>query len=138
MRRTRPSGRIDVPVLVGSDRARSWPHGALALVLSLAGCAADGVPTDTSTQAPDRRTIQPTPDLAPATAATNRAPADAPPALNDIERRVIGALDAVGITGMRAEIPFDNANIWVPLDAGGELFVSAVFTDTDHATFNVD
>ncbi len=39
---------------------------------------------------------------------------------------------------MRAEIPFDNANIWVPLAAGGELFVSAVFTDTDHATFNVD
>jgi hypothetical protein len=59
------------------------------------------------------------------------------PPLNDLERTVIGALGGLGISAMRAEIPYDNANIWAQLDGSRELFVSAVPVPSDNASFVV-
>ena len=50
--------------------------------------------------------------------------AETPPPHNRLETKVIGALARLGISGQRAQLPFENASIWARLTTG-ELFVSA-------------
>jgi hypothetical protein len=53
-----------------------------------------------------------------------------------LEQKVIAALTALGVEGMRAELPFENASIWAPSDSG-ELFVNAIPVSSDNAEFVV-
>ena len=52
-----------------------------------------------------------------------------PPPHNRLETKVIEALARLGISGQRAELPFENAAIWARLTTG-DLFVSASRTGT--------
>jgi len=60
-----------------------------------------------------------------------------PPPLNELEVAVIDALAELGLTGMRAELPFDNAAIWVRVDERRALTVSALRIDSDRSEFVV-
>lgn len=62
-----------------------------------------------------------------------------PPPLNDLEVAVIDALAELGLTGMRAELPFANATsaIWVRGDDGRDLTISALRIDSDRSDFVV-
>ena len=48
-----------------------------------------------------------------------------PPPLNALEVKVISALAALGISGRRAQLPYQEASIWAELGPGSHLFVSA-------------
>jgi hypothetical protein len=60
-----------------------------------------------------------------------------PPPLNDLEVAVIDALAELGLTGMRAQLPFENADIWVRGDDGRDLTISALRIDSDRSDFVV-
>jgi hypothetical protein len=62
--------------------------------------------------------------------------AESPPPLNRLEVKVIDALARLGITGQRAELPFENAEIWARVGTG-HLFVSAGPTRTRGGDFTV-
>lgn len=116
----------------------AWRLGATALTVALVACTADVRPPPTAMVG--RGSASPTADLEPSEpmptpSASQGAPG--PPPLNDLERTVIGALGGMGISGMRAEFPYDNANIWAQLDGRRELFVSAVPVPSDAASFVV-
>ena len=59
-----------------------------------------------------------------------------PPPLNPLETKVVGALAALGIAGLRAELPFENAEIWAH-GPGWQLFVSAGRTGSMRGEFSV-
>jgi hypothetical protein len=59
-----------------------------------------------------------------------------PPPLNPRETKVISALATLGITGMRAELPFENAQIWAH-GPGWQLFVGAYRMGTMRGEFTV-
>jgi len=103
----------------------------------IAGCAdtdatasmsGTGSPSPTQPQAP-LPTEMPDPSDAAETAG--------PPPLNELEVAVIDALAELGLTGMRAELPFDNAAIWVRVDERRALTVSALRIDSDRSEFVV-
>jgi hypothetical protein len=48
-----------------------------------------------------------------------------PPPLNTREVRVINALAKLGITGNRAQLPYDEANVWADFGNGRHFFVNA-------------
>jgi hypothetical protein len=48
----------------------------------------------------------------------------------------VGALAALGIAGMRAELPYENAQIWAQ-GPGWQLFVGAYRTETMRGEFSV-
>lgn len=84
---------------------------------------------------------RPQPSVAPATtspAAQSSPSPDAytPPPLNPRETKVIDALAMLGITGMRAELPYENAQIWAQ-GPGWQLFVGAGRTATMRGEFTV-
>jgi len=60
-----------------------------------------------------------------------------PPMLNDLEAKVIDALSALGIDGLRAEYSPTSAFIWSPLDDESAVFVHAYPTGTDDGEFLV-
>jgi len=62
---------------------------------------------------------------------------DTPPPLNQLEVKVIDALGRLGITGQRAELPFENAAIWADFGTGSQLFVNATRTGTGRGEFRV-
>jgi hypothetical protein len=62
---------------------------------------------------------------------------DSPPPLNQLEVKVIDALGRLGITGQRAELPFENAAIWADFGPGSQLFVNATRTGTGRGEFRV-
>ena len=84
---------------------------------------------------------RPQPSVAPTTtspAAQTSPSADpyTPPPLNPLETKVVGALAALGIAGMRAELPYENAQIWAQ-GPGWQLFVGAYRTETMRGEFTV-
>jgi hypothetical protein len=85
-------------------------------------------------------TAAPTPPRATATssAAQSSPSPDAytPPPLNPRETKVIRALATLGIRGMRAQLPFDEATIWARGE-GWLLFVGAYPTATMRGEFSV-
>jgi hypothetical protein len=60
-----------------------------------------------------------------------------PPPLTDLEQTIITALDELGLHGLRAQLPFENADIWVRIDAQRELGVSALPVASDGSEFEV-
>jgi hypothetical protein len=59
------------------------------------------------------------------------------PPLNRLEVKVINALATLGVTGQRAELPFENAAIWAELGSSAQLFVNAGPTGTRSGEFTV-
>lgn len=59
-----------------------------------------------------------------------------PPPLNRLETKVVDALAALGIAGMRAELPYENAQIWAQ-GPGWQLYVGAGRTGTMRGEFSV-
>jgi len=53
------------------------------------------------------------------------SPEGTPPPLNAREVKVINALAKLGITGNRAQLPYQGANIWADFGAGRRFFVNA-------------
>lgn len=83
----------------------------------------------------------PQPSVAPTatSAAAQSSPspdAYTPPPLNPRETKVIDALATLGITGMRAELPFEGASIWAQ-GQGWRLFVGAYRTEIMRGEFSV-
>lgn len=72
-----------------------------------------GAPTE-----PALRTDAPTPSIGEETPIL--------PPLNDLERSVIAALAELGLEGWRAQLPFENADIWVRIDDARQLSVSVL------------
>jgi hypothetical protein len=66
------------------------------------------------------------------------APGDyLPPPLNRLEVKVIDALARLGVTGQRAQLPYQDASIWAQFGTGSQLFVSAGPTGTRGGDFTV-
>ena len=84
---------------------------------------------------------RPQPSVAPTTTspAAQSSPSpgpDTPPPLNPRETKVIGALATLGITGERAELPFENASIWAH-GSGWQLYVNDSRMGTAPSGFTV-
>jgi hypothetical protein len=82
-------------------------------------------------------TTSPTTSPGPTTASSTPPPEFTPPALNRLETKIIDALARLGVSGQRAQLPFQNANIWARFAPGSELFVNAWPTGTDRGEFSV-
>jgi hypothetical protein len=112
--------------------SRSGAAVLLLMTLSgalLIGCFAPSAPgTPTELESPGS-TASPSP-------ASQAPSADTPPPLNRLELKVIDALARVGITGRRAQLPYDNADISAELTTG-HLFVSAWPSTTAGGDFRV-
>ncbi len=59
------------------------------------------------------------------------------PPLTGLELKVINALGTLGITGLRAQLPFRDASIWADLGSGSQLFVNAYPLGTVDRNFTV-
>ena len=104
----------------------------------IAGCA----PSDVTPSASEIGTLAPSPTQAGPTLPTDMPiPTETagPSPLNDLEVAVIDALAELGLTGMRAELPFGNATsaIWVRVDERRALTVSTLRIDNDRGEFVV-
>jgi hypothetical protein len=103
----------------------------------IAGCAntdATASPSGTGSPSPtEPQTAVPTDMPNPSDAVETAGP----PPLNELEVAVIDALAKLGLTGMRAELPFENAAIWVRIDNARALTISALRFDSDRGEFVV-
>jgi hypothetical protein len=64
-------------------------------------------------------------------------PPDATPQpLNRLEVKIIDALVRLGVTGHRAQLPYENANIYARLSTGSDLFVNAWPTGADRGEWS--
>jgi hypothetical protein len=103
----------------------------------IAGCAdtdATASPSGTGSPSPTQpQTALPTDMPNPSDAAETAGP----PPLNELEVAVIDALAKLGLTGMRAELPFEDAAIWVRIDDARELTINALRIDSDRGEFVV-
>jgi len=59
------------------------------------------------------------------------------PPLNAREVKVIAALGTLGITGQRAQLPFNEASIWADFGSGRHLFVTAYPLGTVDGNYTV-
>jgi len=60
-----------------------------------------------------------------------------PPPLNDLEARIVDALDSLGVDGRHAEYSSSGAFIWAPLDDESAVFVHAYRTGSNRGEFSV-
>ena len=67
----------------------------------------------------------PLPTQPPSPRIQSSSPEGTQPPLNAREVKVIAALGALGITGQRAQLPFNEASIWADFGSGRHLFVTA-------------
>ena len=65
------------------------------------------------------------------------SPEGTQPPLNAREMKVIAALGALGITGQRAQLPFNEASIWADFGSGRHLFVTAYPLSTVDRNYTV-
>lgn len=102
----------------------------LASGFLLAGCLASPIPSAPTFGESPAPTTPLAPSPSPTTpAASGDAPEETLPPLNRLEVTVIDALGQLGITGERAELPFEDASIYAELTTG-QLFVKAGPTKT--------
>ncbi|TME89597.1 MAG: hypothetical protein E6I44_03025 [Chloroflexi bacterium] len=65
------------------------------------------------------------------------SPEGTQPPLNAREVKVIAALGTLGITGQRAQLPFNEASIWADFGSGRHLFVTAYPLSTVDRNYTV-
>lgn len=113
-----------------------WRAALCASGILLAACElASGPQPSVAPTATSAASVAPT-TTSPAAQSSPSPDAYTPPPLNPRETKVIGALATLGITGMRAQLPFEEATIWAQ-GQGWRLFVGAYRTETMRGEFSV-
>ena len=79
----------------------------------------------------------PLPTQPPSPRIQSSSPEGTQPPLNAREVKVIAALGALGITGQRAQLPFNEASIWADFGSGRHLFVTAYPLSTVDPSYTV-
>ena len=121
-------------------RARTRKIAAAGFIVVLGACTAQPPVLGSAVPNASQRsgTVTPVSTGSPSDSFSDVTPSETgQPQLTDLEREVIEVLSRLGIVAMRAEIPFENANLWAELGDGRELFVSAVPVSSDNSSFVV-
>ena len=130
-------------VRLAGDACQAWgeelladpalPAGVRRVVLTAnagnARCAADFYVAD------DRPAVMTAAVVCPST--PSPAGDGSPPPLNDLEARIVDALDSLGVDGQRAEYSSSGAFIWAPLDDESAVFVHAYRTGSNRGEFSI-